>query len=385
VRAAATLAGVGDAPIVALLTRLRWLVIGCALALTVVLDSRQDPMDVEVFVRAGETMLSGDWRQAFADPAVQVGPGMLAFYGGLAQLCSALQLPLNLTLSAVLQAASLWFVLHLLRRVRRVRRVTAGGTGASSDAGRELLAGVLLLLLGVPSVAHMSGHPSELAIALLWAHAGLDLREGKVWRPVLLIVCAATLVTHGALGIALLAGLPGPWRRVLLPGAATVAAAALVYLPFTLFGVVHTQQLVWPVVSSSSLAPFLGVGYPFGWSERILQACAAGAVGLLLARAFRGSDVAFWVVPCGIIALRVASDPIVSSYYWYGVQALVVAAVCAADRASVQRWWAAYLAGYPLALSNAPWPPIVAGGSHLLALASRQYCTPGTRAWLRDA
>src|SRR5215471_398731 len=42
---------------------------------------RGDGGDSALFVAAGRTLLSSHWRDAFADPSIQVGPLQLALYG----------------------------------------------------------------------------------------------------------------------------------------------------------------------------------------------------------------------------------------------------------------------------------------------------------------
>ncbi|MGB9376912.1 MAG: hypothetical protein WCB04_05280 [Mycobacteriales bacterium] len=364
-RAGGLLATLRDSRFVGTLLRFRWAVLCLLTVGSVAADSGQPPLDVGLFLPDGRLLLSPDWAHVFADKAVQAGPVLLAIYGAVADFSEGAALSPLLVLSMLVQLGTVIVVVRLVRRASREFFPHV------DSAPRELAAGLLVLVLGLPSQAYLSGHPSELLIAVLWCHAALDVRAGKMWHAAGRVVLAGSLVTQGALGVAVLFGRPGPMRRVLKPALGVVGACAAVYLPFQVFGVVHTGELTWPIAPTSALAPFFGAGTSIGWSGRLLQAALTLGAGVLIARLLSSERLAIWIIPATLALVRVSIDPQVFEYYWIGAQAAYVLAVCLTDRRTLRRWLPALVAGYAVLLADngAPMVPAAIALTGLTATA----------------
>jgi hypothetical protein len=95
----------------------------------------------------------------------------------------------------------------------------------------------------------------------------------------------------------------------------SIVVAALCYGPFVVFGTFRTLHFVWQVESDAPIGFFIPDGHPFPWSLRLLQACAAVAVGVVLGHKARSPD-AVWLVPAAVVATRLLLDPRSIDYYW---------------------------------------------------------------------
>jgi hypothetical protein len=325
--ASAAGARVRDSRAVAVAARYRWPLFALLVALSVWNDAHAVPLDVLVFQRAGRHLLSGAWRTTFADPSLQAGPVFLAVYGALRS---------QLAVSLVVQPLT---VAGLVLTVRRARRAL----GLGPDARAELIAGVVLLALQVPSGAYLDGHPAQVLLPLLWVHAALDAREGRPVRAGLLLALGANVETWALLGVPVLLWLPA-WRQRVASVAVAAVAAVAPLLPFLLLGTVRTQEYVWRVEPGVPVAPLVGPTFP--WWLRLAQALAAAGAGALAWRLLRRLPEAVWAVPLAVVVVRLLLDPILYGYYWLAANALATVAAGVATR----RAWPALLGAYAVLL-----------------------------------
>jgi hypothetical protein len=292
----AALAGLGarvrDSRIVAFAARWRWPLLALLVLLSVANDRHAEPLDVAYFRHAGEHLLSGRWRTTFADPGLQAGPLFLAVYGALSRL--------HLSVSLVVQPLTLFAVVLTVRRARRV-------LGLGEDGRTELLAGVVLLALQVPSGAYLNGHPAQVLLPVL--------------------------------GVPVLLALPSWRRRALACGTAALGAVATVA---AFAGEYASQRLVWHVSDGAPVAHLLGTGAAFPWWLRLLQAVAAVAAGAVLHYRLRDVPERAWAVPLAVVAVRLLLDPVTYDYYWIAAQTLAAVAAGVATR----RAWPALAAAY---------------------------------------
>ena len=290
-----------------------WLLPAAVAAATAPLWRVEDG-DGRVFAAAGRTLFSAHALHAFADPAIQVGPIQLLFYGSVGRSPVAAAI--------VLEAlAALLLVL------------TARAIGIADP---RLLTGVGLLgvLIGLPRGVYEAGHPADGLLPLLWVIAAAEARRGRAVRAGLLIGLSAGVETWGILGIAVL---------VLAPRAAAVAVATAGALcaPFLLAGHFESFHHVWTGKAHSVLLGRIAPGADFGWPLRVLQAGAAVCAGACAALQLRRSVHGVWLVPIVVVAVRLVLDPLDTDYYPLGV------AMCS-------------LVGGAL-WSIQPWPRIVTG------------------------
>jgi hypothetical protein len=317
-------ARVRDSRVVAFAARWRWPLLAVLVLLSVANDRHAEPLDVTYFRHAGEHLLSGRWRTTFADPGLQAGPLFVAVYGALSRL--------HFSVSLVVQPLALFAVVLTVRRARRV-------LGLGEDARAELLAGLVLLALQVPSGAYLNGHPAQVLLPVLWVHAALDAREDRVVRAGLLLALGAAIETWALLGVPVLLALPSWRRRALATATAAVGAAATV-APFG--GEYASQRLVWHVSAGAPVAHLLGTGAAFPWWLRLVQAAAAVGAGAAVWWRIREESAAVWAVPLAVVAVRLLLDPVEYDYYWIAAQTLAAVAAGVATR----RAWPALLAAY---------------------------------------
>jgi hypothetical protein len=297
---------------------LAWLVPLGAAAAVAALGTR-DPADLPFFADAARTLFSGDWANTYYDPVLQAGPIFLALVGladrlgGDALLAYAIQVGVT---------ALVVFTVGRLLAGRPYRAVAQG------------IAGLGAVALGVSLDAYSYGHPAQVVVPLLWMLAGLDAREGRSIRAGGLVGLSAGFEAWGVLGTPIL--LLAPATRGAVRGLAVQALVTIgLYLPFVLAGDFRMFELRWKVEGWTLVRFLIPEGSDFPWTLRLLQGAAALAIGAALALALRPSPRALWVVPLGIVAVRILLDPALCSWYWLGLE--TVALVAAAELATSLR------------------------------------------------
>jgi hypothetical protein len=261
---------------------------------------RSDGGDGWLFVRAGQTMLSGDWRHAFGSSAIQVGPLQLLLFGTVGRSPAIL---------AAVLAATTALLLTLTVRSLGVERPAL-----------LALAGLVSVATGLTTHVFDAGHPANALLPLLWIVAAAEARRGKVVRAAAIVGLSAGVETWGVLGIGVLVCAP-TLRGALRASAVAVAVAAGLFLPFVVAGDFAMGSYHWVVMSRSLLGQVITPGTSFGWPLRLVQGGLAVLTGAGLARAVRRSPHALWLVPLAIVLVRIALDPLQSGYYFDGIQA----------------------------------------------------------------
>jgi len=266
--------------------------------------------DVAFFLHAGQTLLSGDWARTYADPTVQSGPLQLAFFG--------------------LGAWIPWGVLTVLAQV--------GGTALLVVAVLRVLGhrpvprpwivlgvGWTVVVLGLPLAAVTGGHPAHLFVPALWLLAGAEARRGRVVAAGALVGAAAGWETWGLLGVAVLVVALRP--RAVFAGVGTAAAVAgALFVPFLLAGDFAMGEYAWRISGSTLPGLVLEPGSAFPWALRLVQATAAVAAGAAVAWSLRRTAHAVTAALVTVAVVRLAFDPVLFSWYWVSLLALVLAA-----------------------------------------------------------
>ena len=292
-----------------------WALVLAAAGTVAWLDRGADAGDLGFFVTAGRTLVSGDWAQTYADPAVQAGPLQLAPLGladALAGLLGASTLGLLALAIELLAAAAVLAVAWLVLRGRPL-------SGAWIAAG----VGAAAVLLGLPRSAFVDGHPAQLFVPLLWLVAAHLARSGRVLPAGALVGLSAGLETWGLLGVAALVLAPRR-RGALGGGGVAVALAAALYLPFALAGEFRMLEYRWTVADGTLASLVLEPGSAFPWELRVLQGAAAVGAGVALALLLRRTTHALWAPLAAVVAVRLLLDPLGYSWYWLALQALVL-------------------------------------------------------------
>jgi hypothetical protein len=106
--------------------------------------------------------------------------------------------------------------------------------------------------------------------------------------------------------------------------AAQVAVTAALFLPFVILGEFRMFEHEWRVEGWTLVRFVVPAGSEFPWGLRLLQGAAALAVGVVLALTLRRTDRALWVVPLGVVAVRILLDPTVYSWYWLALETLAL-------------------------------------------------------------
>jgi hypothetical protein len=262
-----------------------------------------DTGDLPFFVHTAEKLFSSGWADLFADPSVQVGPLQLLFFR-LGDLAGVLALVVQLGCAALL-----W--------------VVAGRLLAGRDPRAQLAVGIVAVSLGLTYSAYQDGHPAQFAIPLLWVLAGLDAREGRTVRAGLIVGLSAGLEVWGVLGAVVF--VLAPHVRAAMKGlAAEALVGTALFLPFVLAGEFRMFDYRWRVNGDTLLGLVIAHGTAFTWPMRLLQGGCAIAVGAGIAWPLRRTSHAIWLAPLGVVATRVALDPVRYPWYWLSIEMLVL-------------------------------------------------------------
>ena len=204
--------------------------------------------DFRIYGVAGETMLSGAWLHAYANPLVQAGPLELGLDGTLYRLS---RLPVAMALVSDLLVAVMFVAAVRVFAGRKALPLAVACAGA--------------VALGIVTNPYTLGHFAEPIGAILWLFAARDAQRGRVLRAGLLVGIAAGFEPWGILGIAVLALAPD--LRDALRGAAVAGGVlALLFMPFALGGHFHMLDYHWHVTGGP--LRLVMPGHSFGWPER---------------------------------------------------------------------------------------------------------------------
>jgi hypothetical protein len=300
---------------------LAWL-LPLGMAALVAAFGTRDPADLPYFVHTARTLLSAHWADTFADPSVQVGPLFLLFVG-LGDRLGGLDF-----LAYAIEVGVAGLVVFVVGRAVR---------GRPHRVAAQTAAGLAAVALGLSADAYGYGHPAQVVVPLLWILAALDAREGRTARSGALLGLSAGLELWGVLGAPVLLLARGR-RRALSALATQAAVVAAVYLPFVIAGNFRMFDYRWKVEGWTLVHFMLEPGSDFPWTLRLLQGAAVLAVGSALALSLRRSERAVWVVPLGIVAVRVLLDPTDYSWYWLGAEAVALAAAAELLTSLPARW-----------------------------------------------
>ncbi|MCW2544048.1 MAG: hypothetical protein JWM40_1600 [Frankiales bacterium] len=259
--------------------------------------------DAGMFAEAGDRLVRGH-ADVFRNSVLQVGPLYLLLVGPGALLSDAVGVPQWAGAAVMTSAASAVLLVAALSAL----------AGTSPRGGRQVLAGLTVLLGGAMVIPATYGHPEEVMTALLLVLATATARRGGTWAPALLLAAAITIKLWAVVGLGLLLVAAGR-RLAVQRGAVLAMAIGAAYLPFAVLDRIATFDMQWQVERPAPLSLLLADGSTFGYRQRLLQVVVAGAVGALLARKVRVADVV-WALPLGVMSLRLLLDPLSNPYYW---------------------------------------------------------------------
>ena len=260
--------------------------------------------DTGLFDSAGRELLSRHAMQTFANPTIQSGPLFLLLVGVGSMLAQAVGLPGWVGASvftALVIAALAWAIGR--------RLVTRKAASAHHASGALVAVGLSAAI----ALAAALGHPDDLIVGLVIILAAARMFEGSGTTAGVVLGVAIGIKLWAVLAIGVLA-MRG-WKAMARALPFSVLIAALCYGPFVVFGTFGTFRFAWQVESEAPIGFFIPDGHAFPWSLRLLQACAAVAVGIVLAYKARSPDVV-WLVPAAVVATRLLLDPRSIDYYW---------------------------------------------------------------------
>ena len=284
--------------------------------------------DAQLFRAAGVGMVGPRFFDVFAAADLQIGPVYLAALGGVARALDLLgSAPLTRMALAGAQAA-----LVLVLALRLVRRL-AHRTGVP-DLSARWAVGLLLAVGGFVAEATGNGHPEELMVGLLLAHAALWAAEDRPGLAGLVLGLAGGIKQWAVLGGGAL--LQGRRRRgVLVAVGVTLVVLAVLYVPFFVFGTVRTYDFRWGFNDGSVLGRLEAQWGLTDWAMRLVQGALAGLAGAWVALRRRHSPLVPVIVA---IAVRLLLDPLRLTYYSGPLVALVAAWAWTTSARPVVRW-----------------------------------------------
>lgn len=318
--------------------------------------------DAGLFREAGTGMMGHGFLQVFSDGTLQIGPLYLATVGALAWVLNLGGSPLltRTALAAAQAALLLWCALALVRRC--ARREGLPGVGP------QWAVGLMLAIGGFVAEAIGNGHPEEILVGLLLAHAALWVTEGRPALAGLALGLGGGLKQWAAFGGGVVL-LRRRWRDVLVAAGVALLVVAALYGPFLLWGTVHTYDFRWGIDQRSLLGR---VGASWGlsdWGLRILQGGLAGLAGCVAAWRRPRSPL----TPVAVaVAVRLLLDPLRLTYYSGPLVAVLATWAWTSRHPVVVRWRASLTLLSPI-MVLAPYllPPDAtwAAGSVLLVAA----------------
>jgi hypothetical protein len=307
----------GLAPLLALVTRFRWLLCGAGAlqSCAPVLNSGIQPVDLLRFSAAGGWIVGGRLDQVYASSWMQAGPlELLASWvlfpfgdqhrreyvtAGLAG-----QIWLRLIVGAALVAGAML----LVRYLRSVH-------DEAPSAPMELLAGLTAVLVAVPYQFWLGGHLAQTGIPLTWILGASLAVRGRSRTGGLVLGLSAAWEPWGVLAAGVLLAERRPGR--LVQGGITFAAGALVgYLPFLATGHFAMFGLDWAILPNTLIGRLFPGTTEFGWPLRLLQGAAAGLAGAAVGYALGHRRDLIWLGPLAVLVVRLLLDPLLLSYYW---------------------------------------------------------------------
>jgi hypothetical protein len=307
----------GLAPLLALVTRLRWLLcgVGALLSCAPMLNSGIQPIDMLRFSAAGGWIVGGRLDEVYASSWMQAGPlellsSWVLFPFGYQHrreyVTAGLlgQTGLRLIVGAALVAGAMFLVRYL-----------RSAHGESPSAPMELLAGLTTVLVGVPYHFWSGGHLAQTGIPVTWILGASLVVRGRPRAGGLVIGLSAAWEPWGVLaaGVLLAERRPAP----LIRGCAAFAVGAVAgYLPFLVTGHFAMFGLDWGILSNTLIARLFPHTTQFGWPLRLLQGTAAGLAGAAVAGALGPRRDLIWLGPLAVLVVRLLLDPLLLSYYW---------------------------------------------------------------------
>lgn len=280
--------------------------------------------DAGWFRRAGLSMIGSGILDVFREPGLQIGPLYLLPLGLATALLGWLPDPATRFVLAAAQGALVtWYALVVARR-------SAAATGAP-PLPAQWAVGLALVLGGLLAESVGNGHPEEILLGLLLAHAALGAGRARPRAVGGLLALAVGVKVWGILGapVALVGRRP---RTVLVAGLVGGALTAAVYGPFLLWGDFRTFEFSWGIPQDAVLARVVGPDVS-DWALRAAQAGAAIAAGAAVALRRSGSPL---VVVLAVIGIRLVLDPLFLTYY--AGPFLVVALLWAWTRTAPLAW-----------------------------------------------
>ena len=295
------------ARVVDVLALLRWpllLVMACGLTAAGLLLNPGTMTDLRLFLRYSQPLLAGHWSGVYAEAGNQGGPLELTWIGVCGRVGRLVSVPAYVS-AGVLTAAAV---------VAALMVAASGWAAGASAPGRrrvELAVGVVAAVTLAPWAAGW-GHPSEIAIPLLWLSAVRQAHRGRWLMAGLLLGAAAGWESWAVLGVPLL--LAAGLRRSVPAAAVAVVSGVAWYAPFAAPGHFAMFSQQWSV-TGGTLPWLLGV-HEVPWTLRLAQAVLVVAATAVVVWCTRGSRHQLWLPVFTLVTVRVLTDPLPWPYYW---------------------------------------------------------------------
>ena len=275
--------------------------------------------DFHLFEGPGTALVTGQWDEIYFAPWLQVGPLTLVIGGLVAEAARISGASVTVVFAVATYVALSFGTVFVVRHVYR-------RTGRTMSPVLDLPLGVLVIVAGIPMMAVVAGQPSEVIIPFFWVLAARDAADDRPLRAGTWIAVAAAFKLWGILAIPLVLAVPGTRRKLIAAVVAGLGALA-VHLPFLGAGWADTFSWRWIVRDGSLVGLFVEPGSPFPWELRVVQAVLSIAVGALAVVKLRSKASLVWVAPLAIVLARLATDPLLSGYYWLAAAVLAVIGV----------------------------------------------------------
>jgi hypothetical protein len=267
-----------------------------------------EPVDYSVFSVPGAEILHGHWGGVFRSPVIQAGPFELIFWA----------IPFLIGVHGVtgwivfgIVAGSL-FAVALAALVHRLLRGISPNWSTTLAIGTAAVAA----LTGVISTPTSAGHPSEIAVPILWLIAGVLARRGRAAAAAAVLASTAGWELWGLLAVPILLLAPRIdvrtiWRSAL----GGIVVLAVLFLPFVLLGPFDMFSYSWTIRGNTLVHVLFPNLHTFPWPLRATQGILSVGAGSVVAILLRRRIDAIWMVPLVVCVVRLFTDPVLAGYY----------------------------------------------------------------------
>lgn len=294
-------------------------------------------IDLYLFAPAGESIITGDLNNTYADKSNQAGPLQLVFSFFLGKTGEV-----NLLSSWYIQSIFVQFIL-MLTLTSLILILSNKVLFKTHNFGLQrlilltpLMLGLYLSIISYSINFYVFGHYWQIAVVLLWSATGFFIAKKKAIPAGIMLALSIALEPWGIFGFILLL-LSNNMRDFIKSVLVGMVGGVLAWAPFALQKDFSMGDYKWVIRPGTFWSLIAETESSFSWSHRISQGFLVLTVSLFLVffsksiikRNSQNSSLLFvfsMIISSGIILARVCFDPTYIRYYLYAPQVMLLIA-----------------------------------------------------------